>query len=90
MEQLLIKWSWQEIFAVYKIYGDQLIEYKRIAETFDLELPVRIKPGELIGYSDEKVAFIDRWLGDVIKVNRYIDVLDQEIARRNKLIGVMG
>lgn len=78
----LSSWSWQEIVSLYKVYG-QMIEER-------LELQRRIVfPQARIDFDDPTNVFLMRWHVDIMKICRNIDALDTEIARRNKLIGVI-
>lgn len=86
----LAKLSWQQIAQVYKKYGNQLNEYRAIAIRFDLDLPIKFRPGEIFEYTPDFADFLGRYVLGVSKLNKQLAVLDTEIARRNKLIGVMG
>jgi hypothetical protein len=83
-------WSWQSIHRVYTILGVQLDQYKDIAERFELDLPLKPKPGETIRYADGSTDFIRHFYVGVHRINEHLRVLDAEIARRNQLVGVMG
>lgn len=85
-----MSWSWQNIQAVYQILGRQLNEYKEIADRFEMDLPLKPRPGEIIQYADGSTDFIHHFYAGVSRINEHLRALDQEIARRNKLIGVMG
>ena len=80
----LQSWSWRDIQAIYKIIGSQLQEY--YAHSVRCGIPKTID----IDFSDENNIFIIRFHQDVDRLGDQIDALDQEIARRNNLIGVMG
>lgn len=76
--------SWQSIQGIYAILGQRMQEYN------DLQKRIGI-PGTVdINFPDDKNILILRFWRDVTKVNEEIKLLDAEIARRNKLIGVMG
>lgn len=82
---------------MYGIYGRQLEDYRDLADRFELGLPLhknqplRLKPGDLITVADAgHYAFVGAFTRDVTRINDHLRVLDTEIARRNKLIGVMG
>jgi hypothetical protein len=76
-------WSWQTITAVYRVLSDRLKEYNEFHQRINI-------PHASIEYSDEEnLLFLQFWR-DVARLNSEIEVLDREIARRNKLIGVMG
>lgn len=86
----LLTWSWQDIFRLYKIYGIQLQEYKDIADRFEIDLPIEPKPGVLIRYASGEERFVSGFYAGVVRINGHLKVLDDEIRRRNELIGVMG
>lgn len=85
MNPTLAKWSWQDIQKVYATLGAQYTEFNRIKATFGLE---ELKLN--INYPDLKNIFIIRALRDIKRLDLQIAALDKEIARRNKLLGVMG
>lgn len=82
-------WSIQQIHAMYAIYGKQLDEYKGIADRFEIKLPLKPKPGELVTYANGSQEFMGRFYFSVKRINDQIQILDHEIARRNNLVGVM-
>lgn len=85
MKTPLSSWSWGDITRVYKSFSDQYQEIDRVSKS------VGIRKLEVnIDYLDLKNIFILRALRDVRKIEAHIAVLDAEIARRNKLIGVIG
>lgn len=89
----LARWSWQEIIKVYRHFGEQLKEYQRLKPVFgvDDEIDLTPRPGMIIPVASfEQALAVGRWLQDVSRINDQIKALDQEIARRNKMIGVMG
>lgn len=89
----LAKWSWQDITKVYQNYGEQLKEYARMRPIFGIDEAIDLvpKPGQMVPVeSFENVLAVGRWFTDVTRINDHIKMLDHEIARRNKLIGVMG
>ncbi len=90
MEPKLANWSWQEIQKVYASFGAYLRELQRHAKIFDIDLPVKFKPGEFVAYPDDKAELVARWIMDINRTNLQLSTLDREIARRNNLIGVMG
>lgn len=91
MLDALQSWSWQDIQSVYAILGQQLREYKDTADRFEIKLPIRVKPDQIIPYGGPIQAnFIERWYLGVNRLVMQLDALDYEIARRNNLIGVMG
>lgn len=98
MQNKLGNWKWQEIHAMYKVYGEQLREYADTAERFEIAIPMdkelrefATTPGALIPTRDLQHAdFVNRWFRDVKRIVGQLKALDREIARRNKLIGVMG
>lgn len=86
----LQSWSWQDITRCYRIFGIQLQEYKDIADRFEIPLPLEVKPGEIIRYSDGEERFVSGFYAGVSRINGHLKVLDDEIKRRDSLIGVMG
>lgn len=87
---MLGNWSWQDIQRVYRILGTQLEGYADIAGRFEIQLPLKPKPGEIIRYANGEEKFVSSFYAGVCRINAHLAVLDDEIARRNKLIGVMG
>lgn len=81
----LSRWSWAEIQAVYATFVHQYQEIERISKSCGIE-----KMEINIDYPDLKNIFILRALRTMRKIDRHVAVLDAEIARRNKLIGVIG
>lgn len=79
----LQSWSWKDIQSIYKILGRQLAEYNGIHQRVGV-------PKAHIELNDESNTFILRFWSDVKRLNEQINCLDQEIARRNNLIGVIG
>lgn len=75
-------WSWKEIINLYKLYGEMLIEFERLEKSIN-------PPKPHILFDDELNAFLMKFWGDVNQINRNVEALDREIARRNKLIGVI-
>lgn len=84
MAQSLNSFSWQQLQDIYKQYGDRATELLRIKETFKL---AQNKAGLANGGRDLVSASFRR---DVELTENMLILLDAEIARRNKLIGVMG
>lgn len=84
LNNLLQSWSWKEIQDVYKIYGSQLKEYEAIYKRMGVPRHVDIN------LPDGDNVFILRFWSDIKKLDLYLGLLDQEIARRNSLVGVMG
>lgn len=76
-------WSYQKITRAYKILGKQLQEYEGVRDR--IEIPSAMD----IDYTDQDNIFIARFWREVHEVNDSLVALDQEIARRNKLVGVM-
>jgi hypothetical protein len=85
-----MSWSWQSIQAVYQVLGHQLDDYKDIADRFEIHLPIDPTPGAMVPIPVGAEDFIHHWYNGVVRINGQLKVLDQEIARRNELIGVMG
>jgi hypothetical protein len=79
----LQSWSWGDITRIYAILGGMLEQYNGVHQ--------RIKvPKPNIKYSDHENIFFLRFWGDVRRINEQLQALDAEIARRNRLIGVIG
>lgn len=72
------------------MYHNQMIDITRIATVLNLDTQQILKPGGFLIYEDSKAEVAGRWILDFHGVNKHLQVLDREIARRNKLIGVMG
>jgi len=79
----LSAWSWKDISDIYGVLGQVLDSYKRISQRIEV-------PPPHIDYSDEENTFLMRWYSDIKRVDAQINALDQEIKRRNNLIGVIG
>lgn len=87
----LSSWSWANIQAIYQVLGLQLRDYQDIAERFELHLPIEVEPGDVIPLTDlDKQDFVSRWYMGVRQINAQLKALDDEIRRRQQLIGVMG
>jgi len=89
--------SWQAIFMQYAFYGHLLEDYSDIAERFELQLPLqkneppRTMPGDVVTVADAGYyTFVNTIIREVKQINNHILVLEEEIVRRNQLIGVMG
>lgn len=79
--------SWQEIQAKYRRYGAELKELARVAKIFANADVTQIDVYTLDGnYQIVRRA----WQNSVDETDGMLVLLDAEIARRNKLIGVMG
>lgn len=83
MRGSLQSWSWHDIQSIYGILGHMLGHYDGINKRVGI-------PQAHIKYSDRENLFFLRFWRDVHCINEQIKCLDREIARRNKLIGVMG
>lgn len=83
MQGNLQSWSWGDIQSIYAILGRMLGEYNGVHQRINV-------PTARIEYSDHENIFFLRFWGDVRRINDQIKCLDREIARRNRLIGVMG
>jgi len=83
----LKSFSWNELTRSLEYYRDQYIELERV-KTFALPDTEVLEAS--IDYSDLKNIFIFRMLRDIRTLDRQVQVVNNEIARRRKLIGVMG
>lgn len=83
MRGTLGSWRWQDIQSIYAILGRMLGEYNGVHSRIGVPKP-------RIEYGDAENIFFIRFWQDVVRINEQLKVLDREIARRNKLIGVMG
>lgn len=86
----LMSWKIQDIKKVYQTFGIQLEGLRDDAERIGVSLPLEITVGTLIGIEDPKDDRIFYILKTASEINRHLKVLDAEIARRNKLVGVLG
>ena len=68
--------SWQQIYYAYKMLGRMLNDFQSIKNT---SIALGLNLGQFETYYGERMA----------QVNRNIDRLDFEVARRNNLIGVI-
>lgn len=88
-------WSWNDIQRVYRALGVVLRHYEDAADRFELKLPMDKPLGQIIMiekdfYDPQRTDFIRRWYLGVTRTNKQLNALDQEIKRRNGLIGIMG
>lgn len=81
----LSKWSWADIQAVYATFAHQYKEIERLTKACGIE-----KLEMNIDYPELKNIFIIRALRSIKQIDKHVAILDKEIDRRNKLIGVMG
>lgn len=79
----LASWSWKDIQDVYTSIGLVLQSYQLIGMRIEI-------PQAHIDRTDEENTFILRWHTDIKRCDAQLAALDAEIARRNKLLGVMG
>lgn len=79
----LQSWSWRDIIVIYSIIGDMLSEYNGIHQRIGVPKPN-------IKNSDQENIFFIRFWRDVKRLEEQLSVLDAEITRRNRLIGVVG
>lgn len=86
----LLSWKIQDIKKVYQTFGIQLEGLRDDAERIGVSLPLGVTVGTLIGVEDPKDDRIFYILKTASEINRHLKVLDAEIARRNKLVGVLG
>lgn len=92
----LMSWSWGDIQRAYIVYGAQLEDYSGIGKRFNvpamgeedtaMQIYMENPDSELVIKRED---FIARFYYDIGKINLWIKTLDTEIARRNKLVGVM-
>lgn len=91
MEPALMKGNlpskcWQELQLMYEVYGAQLIELNRVKTVFGFSMIDRgLHAGDPM--FDIAENHFQNWVGEV---DGMLILLDAEIGRRNKLIGVMG
>jgi len=78
----LSSWSWQDIILLYIVYGNMINEMLEIRKRINI-----VEPN--IDFDDPTNIFLMRFHTDGMKISRNLDALDREIARRNKLIGVV-
>ena len=84
MENNLQSWSWHDITSIYRILGRQLKEYAGYKQR--CHIPDSIN----IDYPDNENVFVLWFQRDVQRLDEQVAALDQEISRRNNLIGVLG
>lgn len=80
----LSNWTWKALLDVLSVYAEQLSEIRRLANSVGIDT---LQPD--IDYPDLKNIFIFRALRDIRRLDQQIEVVQLEIARRQKLIGVM-
>ena len=87
MEPSLKTWKTNDLFRFHRIYSNQIREMDRIRQSLGLE----IRDMEMrIEYPDLKNIFIARFNRDMKKAISYVDVLNAEIKRRSKMVGMLG
>ncbi len=71
--------SWQELYRAYRVIGEDLKAYERVnlPETIDIYFP------------DEANVFILNCHQHIDRLDAQLSALDEEIARRNKLVCVV-
>lgn len=84
MKNSLSNWSWDEITRAYWAFGSLLEEYAGYKKRCNIPEQIRIM------YSDDENIFIMQFNKDIKRIDANLAELDKEIARRNKLIGVVG
>lgn len=83
----LSSWSWAQIVEKYRSYGAELQELSRVSKIFENHDVQQIDVYTIDGsYEIVRTA----WQNSVDETDGMLVLLDAEIARRNKLIGVMG
>jgi hypothetical protein len=87
LTQTLSSKSWQDIARLYKKYGLLLGELARIKETFGFGgFELRRTPDQATAYMRLQASFNQ----SVVETDSMLIIIEAEIKRRNKLIGVMG
>ena len=79
----LSSWSWKSIYDVYAILGKQMGEHEAIKKRCNIPSSIQIY------FSDHDNVFILRFWQEVNRIEAQPRALDKEIARRNKLVGVI-
>lgn len=86
--------SWQTLTDLLMVYGEQLINYQEVAKTFKIDLPITsnsiVKVVPRRQKNSLEYDFIRRFILGIQSIYAQVDVVNREISRRNKLIGVMG
>jgi hypothetical protein len=82
-QKSLSSWSWKNIQSVYAILGKQLQEHESVRQRCSIPRQINIH------FSDSDNSLILRFWRDVNRVEAQLQALDKEIARRNKLVGVI-
>lgn len=80
----LANWTWGALINVMSVYSKQLKEIQRLSNSVGIE---RLEID--IDYPDLKNIFILRALRDVKRLDQQVAVVQQEIARRQSLVGVL-
>lgn len=73
----LQKWSWRDLYKMLSIYNDMFNDFQSIKNRC-------IMLGLSIG------EFEQTYKQQMTTIGEYVDLVNREIARRNKLIGVVG
>jgi hypothetical protein len=76
-------WSWESIVGVYAALGKVFQSYDEINKRINVPKPD-------IGFKDDENTFIMRFWGDVNRIDAQLQILEAEMNRRKKLIGVFG
>lgn len=82
MAPLLSNWSWQQIAQAYKKISRNLITLHNLHSRINFPQPT-------MDFEDEVNSYLMRFWRAVTLADQRLEVLDIEIARRNKLIGVI-
>lgn len=89
----LMSWKIQDIQKLYQTFGVALEGYREDAKRAGIILPFgTIKAGDIIEieqFNADGGLNAIRLMKDVEQINKHLKVLDTEIARRNKLVGVL-
>lgn len=92
MQPLLANTSWKNLQSMLEIYAKQLIDYRDLGQRIGLKLPIEreFEQGGLRNMSLDRATIVSKWFLDVKRIYNHIDTINAEIARREKLVGVMG
>lgn len=86
-KKLLMAWSWENIMQVYWALGIQLTLCENEAKAEGISLPLSATFSNIVG---TKAQTQNTLYLRSNRINKQIQSLDYEIARRKKLVGVLG
>lgn len=78
----LSAWSWNDIHLLYFVYSQMFLELNEIHKRVNFPKPS-------FDFEDAVNSYLMRFWREVTRIDQQLEVLDIEIARRKKLVGVV-